>query len=240
MLINRVRPAEADGTMYHYCSAQTFVSIVQNKTIRFADINLLNDADEARWGYAIFIEAANRIIKRKDPPEEIPTVPEEFFDRIDAIWSPFGLRLSSFVACFSRDGDSLSQWRAYADDGRGFAIGFKVKELRRMPIQLLDVLYDREQQIREMIAAIGAIFLEFADKDRDYTQPWFFESCAMLAASSVALKNPAWRDEKEAHIGSLFGGRFIVLTMVLRHWSRSMHSRQQASTPPRGSSKICV
>jgi hypothetical protein len=197
MLYDRVRPADTKGTMYHYCSAQTFVNIIQHKTIRFSDINLLNDAEEARWGYSTFIEVANRILKRDGLPESFPQIPEEFFDRIDAIWSPFGLHLSNFVACFSVDGDSLSQWRAYADDGRGFAIGFKAQELRRLPIQILDVLYDREQQLREMEIAIGAMFLEFGDKGRDYKQPWFFERSATLAASSVALKNPAWRDEKE-------------------------------------------
>ena len=32
--------------------------------------------------------------------------------------------LEFFIASFSRDRDDLGQWRAYADDGRGFAIGF--------------------------------------------------------------------------------------------------------------------
>ena len=29
-----------------------------------------------------------------------------------------------FVCCFSRTGDDLGQWRAYADNGRGYALGF--------------------------------------------------------------------------------------------------------------------
>ena len=29
-----------------------------------------------------------------------------------------------FVSCFSATGDDLGQWRAYADNGRGFALGF--------------------------------------------------------------------------------------------------------------------
>jgi len=29
-----------------------------------------------------------------------------------------------FVCCFSQDGDDLGQWRAYADNGRGYTIGF--------------------------------------------------------------------------------------------------------------------
>jgi Protein of unknown function (DUF2971) len=34
-----------------------------------------------------------------------------------------------FVASFSTEKDDLGQWRAYADDGRGFAIGFDPKSL---------------------------------------------------------------------------------------------------------------
>ena len=28
------------------------------------------------------------------------------------------------IGCFSKNGDLLSQWRAYAEDGKGFSIGF--------------------------------------------------------------------------------------------------------------------
>jgi len=62
---------------------------------------------------------------------------------------------------------------------------------------MLDVLYDEEQQLAEMLVAIAAIRAEFEDRGRDFAAPWFFERCGLLAASAVALKNPAWRDEKE-------------------------------------------
>ena len=45
--------------------------------------------------------------------------------------------------------------------------------------------------------AIVAMFFEFQDKGSDYGHPSFFENAATLAASAVAFKNPAWRDEKE-------------------------------------------
>lgn len=38
----------------------------------------------------------------------------------------------NFITCFSSFGDILSQWRAYADDGAGFSIGFKRAELERL------------------------------------------------------------------------------------------------------------
>ncbi|WP_416152053.1 DUF2971 domain-containing protein [Pseudomonas sp. Bout1] len=35
------------------------------------------------------------------------------------------------ATCFSKAGDVLSQWRAYADDGQGYAIGFDSKLLKK-------------------------------------------------------------------------------------------------------------
>lgn len=35
-----------------------------------------------------------------------------------------------YTACFSGNGDLLSQWRGYAGDGTGIAIGFKTKYLK--------------------------------------------------------------------------------------------------------------
>jgi hypothetical protein len=197
MLIERLRDVQKEGTMFHYCSAQTFLSIIQNRTVRFSYVNLLNDAEEGRWGYDIFIEAVNLLLRREGIYKNAPAVPRAFLDKIDQVWFNSQIGFSNFVACFSSDGDSLSQWRAYADDGRGFAIGFKVKELRRMPIQIYDVLYEKEKQVEEMVNILGASYLEFQEREMKLDDGWLFQRSVEIAASSIALKNPAWRDEKE-------------------------------------------
>jgi hypothetical protein len=154
-------------------------------------MNLLNDGEEKHWGYAIFIAAVNRLLKRENVPAIIPTISKEFFDKVDEIWHRSGLHIASFVASFSTDGDSLSQWRAYADDGRGFAIGFDIAELSRFPIQVLDVLYDKDQQMLEMMAALAAVHKRFEETGKTYDHPEFFKNCLLLLSTSVALKNPA-------------------------------------------------
>jgi hypothetical protein len=197
MLLNRMRSIDCEGTMYHYCSGDTFLNIVRSRAIRFSDIHLLNDKEEGQWGYHILLSAIKRIRAREGIPNLLPVVPEQFLADVLTAFLSFNLGLSSFVACFSTDGDSLSQWRAYADDGRGFAIGFDARLLRRLPIQILDVLYDEEEQIREMIIAVGAMYMESEHHEAEYTRDRFLNQCHLLAATSIALKNPAWRDEKE-------------------------------------------
>jgi hypothetical protein len=198
MLIARLHPENTDGIIYHYCSAQTLLSIVKFRTVRFSDATLLNDGEEGAWGYHIFQKAAERLSKPENIPKGRPVIPSDFFECVAHRWLSLTLKTRHLVACFSTDGDSLSQWRAYADDGRGVAIGFKAKDLRtQLPVQVYDVLYEEEQQISEMVEALGATYLEFVDKGADYDADWFMQRCAEFPASSIALKNPAWRDEKE-------------------------------------------
>src|ERR1700686_4490856 len=57
-MIHRVfDPADTD-IFYHYCSNETFRLICENKTLRFSDVNMLNDYAESRWGYSVFEDAA--------------------------------------------------------------------------------------------------------------------------------------------------------------------------------------
>ena len=39
-------------------------------------------------------------------------------------------KIKRYICCFSGEGDLLSQWRAYADDGRGISVGFKKSQIK--------------------------------------------------------------------------------------------------------------
>ncbi len=75
-----------------------------------------------------------------------------------------------FVACLSQNGDVLSQWRAYADDGHGFAIGFDCTQLATLSssevgaCELKRILYGgmEEQQL------LDQLFLGFAERIQPY------------------------------------------------------------------------
>ncbi|MEQ1687106.1 MAG: DUF2971 domain-containing protein, partial [Sphingopyxis sp.] len=228
MLFDRLHPLGQDDIIYHYCSASTLIKILENKTIRFTDMNLLNDAEEGFWGYKVFIEAANRLLRRVGIPDTIPEIPEVFIEQLDEIWSRMNFGILSFVSCFSTDGDSLSQWRAYADDGRGFAIGFSARALRALPVQMLVVEYNLERQVEEMIVGIGATYLESLDRSAE-DESWLFERWSAIAASSCAFKNPAWRDEKEVRM------QHVVLTEITdKAWRLSSAGGEQAGEPVAG------
>jgi hypothetical protein len=195
MLISRLYEPAENEVLFHYCSASSFQSIVETGKVRFTDINMLNDTAEMHWGYSVFEEAAGRLIKIAET-KALKGLNKAFFDKVDEIIAPLQHRIHPFVFCLSRERDSLGQWRAYADDGRGFAIGFSAIAIKCMPVSLLAVEYEREKQVKEMMDALGATFLENQADEQIFGKK-FFESSTMIGSYMLAFKNPSFRDEKE-------------------------------------------
>ena len=164
--------------------------------IRFTDINTLNDAEEMRWGYSIFEEAASKLIKLAKKKTKLGALDKDFFDKVDEIIAPLQGRFHPFVSCFSRTPDLSAQWNSYADEGRGFAIGFAANALKHMPVSMLAVEYERDAQVQEMMDALGACYLENEADETKFGKS-FFESCVMIGAFMIAFKNPKFQEEKE-------------------------------------------
>jgi hypothetical protein len=183
--------------LYHYCSAQTFMSIIRTRTIRFGDINMMNDSEEFRWGYKVFIRGVNRFLSREKLSEKAPVIPKEFFDAVDEVVSSVQLAAHPFVACFSKEPDSLEQWRAYGDDGRGFAIAFAAEKLERLPVTMFDVLYDQEEQLREMMAWLIVLYDEYQKIESEDSRNEFRLSCADLGMMFTRFKHPTFKAEQE-------------------------------------------
>ena len=196
MLMNRLLRAKDEQIVYHYCSAETLRAILESKRIRFTDISMLNDSYETKWGYSAFEEAATRLIKRTGVRESVPEMPIAFFDSVAEVLSRIQTIAHPFVSCFSSDGDSLEQWRAYADDGQGFAIGFRASMLQQLPVSVLSVEYNRECQIKEMMAALVALYFR-KNAETKTEQDKFFEDCVLTATYSVAFKHSSFRHEQE-------------------------------------------
>lgn len=207
MLMNRLFKPKGAQCLYHYCSAESFLAILESGRLRFSDINMLNDATEHRWGYSVFEEAATRLIKRIDVPGTVPEMNIPFFDAVDEILSNGQLIAHPFISCLSLDANSLDQWRKYADDGRGYAIGFLASSLQRMPISLLEVSYDREVQVKEMMAALIAVHSRSSPPELPLKGD-AAQDVALISAYMTAFKHPSFASEREVrclHAVSLEG-----------------------------------
>lgn len=182
-------PGESD-VLYHYCSAETFLSICQNKTIRFSDLFSMNDFMEMRWGYGVWEEAATLVLGKVGKP---------FLDRIDVVLHEHGKAALSLACCFSKHGDVLSQWRAYAEDGRGYAIGFRAKEMKKLPARALEVLYSRDRQVEEVKNVILTLH-NVSEVEKKLEEGDFESLCIFMAYDLASLKNPAFIEEAEVRL----------------------------------------
>ena len=119
------------GLIYHYCSMDTFNIIMKNKTLRLSDITKSNDSQEKLLIYNHLKKAMTNAFKSLHL-----TIKPEDSDGVGSYLSTAKKDLDevvhqkSLVICFSKAEDLLSQWRGYANDGRGFSIGFDLELLK--------------------------------------------------------------------------------------------------------------
>jgi len=150
----------------------------------------MNDYMERHWGYAVWEETASGLLESIGKP---------FLDKIDVVFHSTGFQGLLLASCFSKNGDVLSQWRAYADDGTGYAIGFSAKELSELPVSLLEVLYSRDKQVKEMTALVKALYhVEQSEKEKFGSG--FSQTCYVIGADMAAYKNPAFSEEQEIRL----------------------------------------
>ena len=134
-----------DQILYHYCGLDAFLSIIKNSTLWLSDIRKSNDylecvycRDKINEKIRVFLE---------DDKEAL-----EAWDFGYNINSDLSMDMISYVACFSENKDQLSQWRGYADNGAGIAVGFSresfadLKEAAPSHISFRKVIYDEKEQ----------------------------------------------------------------------------------------------
>lgn len=190
MLIPRIYEPSNDEILYHYCDAEVFLAICTYKKMRFGDVMSMNDFMEMHWGYSVWEDVASKLLDEFG---------KDFLDRIDDIIHEAGLHGLLIASCFSLDGDVLSQWRAYANDGQGFAIGFSAKDMVELSVRPLKVLYDEKKQIEELEAVVRAIY-ETEKSEKAHFGEGFQTICNTLSFDLAGFKNSAFAEEQEIRL----------------------------------------
>jgi hypothetical protein len=111
--------------IYHYTNDVGLHGILESGQLWLTDIFRLNDPSEVDHGFSRAID----VLKRKvaSGPQER----EKFAEGLAGFAKRYGIeKLGQFFICsFSSRADDLGQWRAYADNGRGYALGFDAAAL---------------------------------------------------------------------------------------------------------------
>jgi hypothetical protein len=194
VILDRLYKPSDDELIYHYCRPEPFLEIVDSRSVWLSASYTLNDVTERGWGYSIFARAA-KSLEQEAGSEFIKKIAEPVFGGY--------LHSMLMIACFSLDADVLSQWRAYADDRRGFAIGFSPK-LMKVPAKPLRVLYDEDAQMRELIGNLRHTYE--VEKSAGFKYGSEFQNhLFQMGLDLCAYKNPAFREEREIRLAHLCG-----------------------------------
>lgn len=204
--------------LYHYCSVATFFNIIKNKSIWLSDISKSNDSEELKWfmkSFEILIkdvwqEYLNKRLSagKGDDPAEMQCL----FSEIEEVLHSEVAK--SWAFCLSEKRDDLGQWRGYADDGSGVAIGFHIHAfdainvnqiLYYMNLDTMAAINPHFQKVMYGADAIDYVITEFKsifDDSVQLIQPSRFagllqQSIPKAIMVSPFLKNDGFREEQE-------------------------------------------
>lgn len=211
--------------LYHYCSTQKMYGIMSGKQIRMSDITKSNDYDEVYMFFPGILEAMRDKYQKNPFPFEFASEIDEsainiffhlMYDYFKVEFDKGGV--TNFVICFCEEGDKLSQWRGYADNGRGVSIGFSEQELRRYSERYKDIMtiekvkYKTADEINDIIISEADNLLHelkglrkwIADKlhcdgskMEKYMIFFFIQMLNIVFMDSLQYKNISFQEENE-------------------------------------------
>jgi hypothetical protein len=106
--------------LFHYTTDEALIPILDSQLFYATERTCLNGGQEFTWGFNSF----RNLLKEKAPK----AFAHDFIDSVlTAIEGKTGDDLRHFIVSLSAKPDLLSQWRAYAANGKGYALGLNCK-----------------------------------------------------------------------------------------------------------------
>lgn len=201
--LERTMPrAEETSTVFHYTTVEGLIGIVESDDLWLTDYGFLNDATEVRYGLNLLSSVLQDAAVANEDPRTIELI-TAWSKKVE---SPPPHRVC--LACFSCDGDSLSQWRGYGSGASAVAIGFDLKggpfnSLRET--HLGRVIYSLELQRLQLATAVH-VHLQLArwDEGKPNKNPEYdiFAEGAFdrFFRDLVFFKHPSFAEEKEIRL----------------------------------------
>jgi len=187
-----------NSVVYHYCGVEAFLNIIQSSRLWLSDIRKSNDSKEETWIRDKINDEIERRLAETDPTA---LKAWEKGYQLNAPSSRTVYVTTVYVSCFSERKDCLSQWRGYAQDGQGIAIGFSKKYLQglKSPHSLLfnRIIYKDKEQNKFVNAIVDENFEKMPQKGVGHVA---LELNINYLLKFPLYKNPSFEEEKEWRI----------------------------------------
>ena len=207
---------------------QTFHAIIQGRSLRLCDVAHMNDSDEGKYGAKFLLSciqnAFNKVNINIDLlstfyPNTQETLENMVKQAVKNIYYTQNnnydyMETKHFACCFSKNGDLLSQWRAYGNDGCGISIGFDfgcIQNINAFPLLFRNVVYTEQSQIniiqKLVDESVYGILQFLINKELSIESQILerFEEFVDMITNDMAkefcfIKNPYFCEEKEARL----------------------------------------
>src|SRR5580704_1767642 len=113
--------------LYHYATGSTLIEMIGSGEMWSTQLGCLNDASEVVYPIELLHAKAKKHLAASTVPE-VTTLLERI---VSGLAKSSILTEGRFVACFSEDGDDLSQWRGYSGGEGGYSLEFDSQHLRK-------------------------------------------------------------------------------------------------------------
>lgn len=190
--------------LYHYCSTEAFLSIVQSKALWLTDIKNMNDPLEGKWATERLIEICKKNYSKSFKKQVVVGLLEYSIT--------YGIP-EAFVACFTDSATSDYHWKNYANEGKGICIAFNTERLGILNVfprinqrknkkilidylHLCPVIYNEDVQIDCLYKYFTELTELWGDKETEKLNKKFED----LDVFIPMLKNSNWSGEREWRI----------------------------------------
>lgn len=193
------RQQRPPAKLSHYTTLSGLEGIVKTKSLWASNASFLNDKAELTHA----LDASKKAIKLLSSKKALrawgPAI-ETAFDELKR-----GLQAQSYVACFCRDDDNLSQWRGYGGAVQGVSLTFEqvalTRRLRKDSAHLQHVVYAKLTTAQKLRDALEAELRDIAELEEALGASDEKEQQADIMARISRLlpkfKHLGFRDERE-------------------------------------------
>jgi len=186
-LYQMVFPVKPPESIYHYTTQRGILGIIETREMWATQVHFLNDKNEVFLTFKLLERELKKQIGKaqNQPTKKLLTAIKNHLPRID--------QGHICIASFCEVGDLLSQWRGYGNQGKGYAMGFNLKELtrnaKRQHFVLWPCVYSPSVQLELVTYLIDSWCQEFSKKQLSH------ETMVNMIDNSVCQLAPIIKDE---------------------------------------------
>jgi len=173
-------PAGSSGIFYHYTTHTGLTGIIRSGGLRATYRMRMNDTNEFGYAREMVYKILNYIGKYNNPPKVLHSLTTYTRKNLDKFLKDTIELSRAYCACLTVSSDDPKQWETYAENGRGFAIGFYLSKILNIQIPrsfgrepfifCAPVTYDKQKQCDLVHRLLEAGFRDLQTFAETYSQ----------------------------------------------------------------------